>query len=228
MLHSFHDLMNRSLSTDGGKAKLREAFFDPGSGQVRYVAVDIGGWLDTTEVLVEAERLAPPREVGGPWTLSVDASDLETAPRWHEGMAEDSVDLRAWPPVIVGPFGSTYSPLLMFEQIIAEQREQELPPAPEGDRLVRPLQEVGRWIGLPAFCTDGEIGPVADLLFEVDTNRIVTVVIKPKSGTVAVDTAGTDDSGHILLPLGSLRHRPVQGTHLVFDTTLEALHLDLA
>lgn len=228
MLNSFHDLMNRSLSTDGGKAKLREAFFDPGSGQVRYVAVDIGGWLDTTEVLVEAERLEPPRDVGAPWTLRIGADDLEVAPRWHEGMAEDRIDLRAWPPVLVGPFGSTYSPLLMFEQMIAEQRQHELPPAPDGDRLVRPLQEVGSWIGLPAFCKDGEIGPVADLLFEAETHRVVSVVLKPRSGTLAGAATGTDDSGHVVLPLASLRHRPLQGTHLVFDTTLEALHLDPA
>ncbi|SDY34579.1 hypothetical protein [Citreimonas salinaria] len=236
MLQSFHDLMNRNLATDGGKAKLREAFFDPGTGLVRYMAVDIGGWLDATEVLVEADRLAPPGEEGASWMLRISESDLEAAPRWHEGMAEERIDLRAWPPVLVGPFGSTYSPLLMFEQLIAEQREHELPPAPDGDRLVRPLEEVGSWIGLPAFCTDGEIGPVADLLFEIDTRRVVTVAITPKSGTTAgteagsgaTETTGRDQLGRILLPLTALRHRPKQGTHLVFDTTLQALHLDPA
>ncbi|WP_375257324.1 hypothetical protein [Citreimonas sp.] len=236
MLQSFQDLMNRSLSTDGGKAKLREAFFDPGSGLVRYLAVEIGGWLDTTEVLVEADRLAPPQEEGQAWTLRIAEADLEAAPRWHEGMAEDRVDLRAWPPVLVGPFGSTYSPLLMFEQMIAEQREHELPPAPDGDKLVRPLEEIGSWMGLPAFCTDGEIGTVADLLFETGTHRVVSVAIAPKTAVsshsddeeASDGTTGMDDHGRIRLPLTGLRHRPKQGTHLVFDTSLEALNLDPA
>lgn len=211
MLHSFNSVLDHRVETDGGKAKLREAFFDPAGGAIRYVAVDVGGWLDTTEIIVEADRLAPPRDEGHPWTLRLSEAELAEAPRWHEGMAHDQVDLTHWPPILIGPFGSTYSPLMLYEQMLYEERgkEAETPEPSDGDALVRPLQEVHEWLGLPAFGPEGEIGKVSDLLFDPRRRRIMSFVIEPASGDDAVQ-----------LPLSALRHRPRQGTHLVFDTAL--------
>jgi hypothetical protein len=211
MLHSFKSVLDHRLETEGGRAKLREAFFDPSSGKIRYVAVDVGGWLDTTEIIVDADRLAPPRDEGHPWTLRLSEAELAEAPRWHEGMSEDRIDLTYWPPILVGPFGSTYSPLMLYEQMLAEERgaQDEAPEPPEGDALVRPLQEVHDWIGLPAFGPEGELGKVSDLLFDPRAPRVTSIVLDPAAGGEAIQ-----------LPLRALRHRPRQGTHLVFDTIL--------
>jgi hypothetical protein len=212
MLHSLNDLMQHKLRVADRTVRVDDAFFDPDERRLRYLAVDIGGWFAVDEVIVAADLLVPPATEGESWALRLDEQALAQAPRWEGERAAEPFDLTGWPPIIVGPFGGTYAPILMYEQMVASQRPgADGPPAGEtGDALVWRMDRVTEWIGRPVFATDGEIGQVEDILIDDDGLRLSRLVLGSggvfghRTGEVAVD---------------AVRHMARQGTHLVLGVS---------
>jgi hypothetical protein len=211
MLQSLTDLMERRLHVADRKIRADEVFFDPRDRRLRYLAVDIGGWFDIKEVIVAADLLVAPAEGRDHWSLRLDEAALEAAPRWGERGMDAPVDLTAWPPIIVGPFGGTYAPMLLYEQVVAQGRDagqSEPPEEGSGDALVYRLERATEWLGTLAFGTDGELGRVEDILFDEATLTLARLVLG--SGGLFSHRAGA-------VPVSAVRHMARQGTHLVLD-----------
>ncbi len=208
MLHSLNDLMQHRLHVADRKVRVDDAFFDPDERRLRYLAVDIGGWFAVDEVIVSADLLVPPLEEGGSWSLRLDEEALAHAPRWGAERAAEPFDLTGWPPIIVGPFGGTYAPILMYEQMVAAGRPEvdEPPPEESGVALVWRMDRVTEWIGRPVFATDGEIGQVEDILIDDNGLRLARLVLG--SGGIFGHRTGE-------VPVEAVRHMARQGTHLV-------------
>ncbi|RYH11328.1 PRC-barrel domain-containing protein [Tropicimonas sp. IMCC6043] len=212
MLQSIRDLIGTRLDVGDREGEFRDAFFRLEDGMIRYIALDLGGWLTTDTVIVSTDLLSPPEGDSGRWSVSLDEAALETAPRWNETDRAEEIDLRLWPPVIVGPFGSTISPILLYEQLQAgkDDRDDDTLDGTSAAPLIRSLQRVGHWLGLPAFDASGEIGRLHDMDFDPQNGRILAFVL---NGPGPLPSRGA------ALPYVMLRHIAEQGTHLVFGET---------
>ncbi|SNS53454.1 PRC-barrel domain-containing protein [Tropicimonas sediminicola] len=212
MLQSLRNLHGSRLRAGDREGTFSDAFFRVEDGCLTHVLVDVGGWLSTDRVLVSSELLMPPEGAEGDdrWRLSLSEEALEAAPRWGGAKEAEGIDLLKWPPVIVGPFGSTVSPILMYEQIRALQEREEASIASDGrgPQISRDMQRASAWFGLPAFDASGELGRVQDLEFDPDSRRILAIVLEANG-------AGPDGGREI--PYGALRHIGGEGTHLVFQ-----------
>jgi hypothetical protein len=220
LLHSLNDLMQTRLHVADRKVTADEIFFDPGERKIRYLAVDIGGWFEVREVILAADLLDPPGVMGGGWSLRLDEAALDAAPRWHEGMSDETMDLTGWPPIIVGPFGGTYAPMLLYEQIVDNTRRDAAaaPEAGSGEEIVYRLERSSEWLGLLAFGRDGELGRIDDMLFDATTLRIERLVLG--SGGLLSHRVGE-------VPLSALRHMANQRTHVVLDLSSEDVVADV-
>lgn len=193
-------LLGLSALSGDDRFPIRTLFHRKESRELRYAAVDIGGWFDRREVLVELDRFGPPDEDA--WPVSLGREELEEAP----ALGADSAGWgEALPPLVVGPFGYTFSPLMMAAGMEASAERQvgtagEMP----GDALDRSgghlhdMERSTNWIGRDAFGPEGYLGRVADM------------VVTDRALTAAVLEDGTE------LPLARLRHMAEQG-HAVFD-----------
>lgn len=219
MLHSLKDLVHSRLHVGDRTVTVDEVFFDSVERRLRYLAVDIGGWFSVHEVIVSAALLEAPGETGG-WGLRLDEAALEAAPRWHDRMTDEPVDLTGWPPIIVGPFGDTYAPMLMYEQLVARGRagtvpaETDGPSEGSGEAMVYRLERVTEWLGLLAFGRDGELGRIDDILFDDATLGLERLVLG--SGGFLSHRAAE-------VPLSALRHMAHQRTHVVLDLSADDL-----
>jgi hypothetical protein len=211
MIHSLTELMQDRLHVADRKVRVDDVFFDPDERRLRYLAIDIGGWFAVDEVIVSADLLVPPVAGREHWSLRIDEAALEAAPRWGAEGLGDPPDLTAWPPIIVGPFGGTYAPMLLYEQMVAGSRTDEPPRDGSGDALVYRMDRASEWLGMPAYGTDGELGQVEDVLFDDATMALEW--LRLGSGGIFSRATGT-------VPVSALRHVAKQGTHLVLDITV--------
>lgn len=210
MLHSLNDLMQSRLHVAERKIRADEVFFEPGNRRLRYLALDIGGWFEIDEVIVSADLLVPPNAQHDYWSLTLDEAALEAAPRWGEHGLQEPADLTGWPPIIVGPFGGTYAPMLLYEQMVARspQSAGSMTREGRGDVMVYRMDRATEWLGISAFGTDGELGRVEDMLFDDQSLEIDRLVL----GRGGVFSHRTGE-----VPASAVRHMARQGTHLVLD-----------
>lgn len=141
MHNSLRALMAGTVRVEGEELPVAGAWLDMdardlGARALRYVGLDVGGWLDRHVALVPADRLSweePPPGEGAPgWRAAVAREEIEAPEARLDGAGEGGpLDLSALPPVITGPFGYTISPLMMGAGLMAEA-EDERPPAPPG------------------------------------------------------------------------------------------------
>jgi len=179
---------------------IRALFHDADSRRLQMAAIDIGGWLDRREVLVSLDRFGAPGDDA--WPVSMTRDELHDAPEW----TDDSAAASALPPLIVGPFGYTFSPMLMAAGM-ATSADRTVPADPDegnadlvsrsGGR-VKNMERCSDLLGRDAFGPGGNMGKVADLVIE---DMTVTGII-------------TEDDTRV--PLARLRHIAEQG-HFVFD-----------
>ena len=216
MLQSLRNLIGHRLELDDRTAVFRDAFFNLKDGVLRYAALDIGGWLNEDNVAVSTELLTPPdpTQSDARWHVHLSEAALEIAPRWTEEARTEGVNLSNWPPVIVGPFGSSVSPVLFYEDFQdAEEEDAESEPEtqapPKAAPLVRNLHRVGKWFGLPCFDAKGELGRIHDMTFDPDSCRILSFVLE---GAGARPDQGRE------IPYQALRHLADGETHLIFET----------
>ena len=179
---------------------IRALFHDETSRKLQAAAVDIGGWLDRREVLVKLDRFGAPGE--DDWPISISPDELKDAPEWEHA---ESASM-GMPPLIIGPFGYTFSPMLMAAGMSASA-DRSMPDAPEAQDPAVVESKDGRFAGLvrstdwlhrDAFGPDGHMGKVEDL--EIEDNTITALVLDEGSS----------------VPLGRLRHIADQG-HFIFD-----------
>lgn len=113
------------LQAVAGEARygIEELFIDESSGRVAYMALKSRKRGDDTEVLVSTSRAGAPEIESGTWPLDISPERIAEAPRWVEpdddGGERVALPLDAWPPLIVGPFGNTTSPLMFHAQLRA-------------------------------------------------------------------------------------------------------------
>ncbi len=196
-------LLELQAASGEDRFPIRTLFHRTETLRLSYAAVDIGGWLDRREVLVSLDRFGTPED--GIWPVSLGREELEAAPAIEAG---DGGWGEALPPLVVGPFGYTFSPLMIAagmevgaERTTPDRPEREEPPADVLGSSQGRLHDMERstdWLGREAFGPGGAMGPIADM---VVTDMVLTA---------AVLEDGTE------MPLDRLRHLAEQG-HAVFD-----------
>lgn len=179
--------------------------------RLRFVGLDVGGWLDSHVALVPAERM---RWDGG-WRAEATREEVEAdEARLRE--ASGPLDLAALPPVVTGPFGYTISPLMIAAGLMSETREEAPPAPPSGDEPETPRERAGSlprvsdWLGLPVAARydvlgrGSEAGPaIADLLIEPPTHALSHAVVEVEGVRRAVPMAhlGEIEDGTVPLAL---------------------------
>lgn len=206
------DILSCTAVAEDDRFGITALLHDPDTLKVRFVALDIGGWLQRHEVLVAIGRMGVLNIDEGFWATRLTRDEVEAAPRWSHH--EPPADLSFWPPLIVGPFGETYSPLLMQAALAqgddpARSAEEAVRqgsaegPAGKDDPAFH-LALTGDMRGREAFAEDGTVGRIEDVVLRQDPLRVHAVVIE------------TDEGDRVTAPLSRLRHLAEQG-HLVFD-----------
>jgi hypothetical protein len=193
--------------------KVRELFFSHESWTPEFVALDAGGWAHHDLALVGFSMVTGVDTEAGQIGLDIDRAALDAAPRM-EGSVDPGV-YQTLPPLLVGPFGATTAPLMMWA-VASEDPSQ--PPRPEAhdiraDRIEKRFDRFTAWKGREVFGTGGPLGKLDDLLIDDQTRRITHMVIdRGMTSTPAV------------APIGAFRHAAKgEEEYIVTDLTAEAL-----
>ncbi len=178
---------------------VRELFHRAGTRELAYVAVDVGGWLDRREVLVGVDRFGPPDDAD--WPVSMNREELEDAPVLE---SDEGGSLDLLPPLIVGPLGYTFSPLMMAAGMNVSAGRR-LPDEPGGDGAplvtrahdrLSGVERSGDWIGREAFGPGGALGPIGDVAVE---DGILTAAILEDGTRLSFDRLRRlADQGHAI------------------------------
>lgn len=201
MQTTLRTLLDLRARTEEDRFPVRALFHRAGTRELAYAAIDVGGWLDRREVLVDIERFGTPED--GEWPVTLGRSDLDDAPVLEDG---DSGALDALPPLVVGPFGYTFSPLMMAASVEAsaaaappgEPDGEGRPPETHAHGRLTGIERSNDWLGREAFGPDGEMGRIEDVV--VEDRRLTAVVLADETR----------------IPLDRLRRLAEQG-HAVFD-----------
>lgn len=217
MLRSLTNTLTSSATAGDTLFPIRELFVDRESHRIRYVALDAGGWFNTEEVLVAARLMRPALEDQPGWTLDLTPEAVEAAPKWNHDDGGVPLSVENWPPVVIGPFGHSASPLMIWAAMTAsaEERQPPHPPLeekaePKLDTSIETLDRASGWLGQPVFGTDGELGLLADMGYDPDTMLISHLV---------VDNDRILKARRAVFPIQALRHRSAPGGHLVLSVT---------
>ena len=207
---SIKDLLGRKAESDGQTFTVTEIFFHEPTGRLRYAALGVGGWMTRDEVLVRADRFDTPEPGARVWPVTLSAEAIESAPSWHGGQASGPpIHLENWPPIVVGPFGSTISPLMIAAEF-AETEHEDHPHGASGDRSVARLERASQRLGGEVFGRDGLLGKLADLTVDPETLEIHHFVVRTDGGEHAV-------------PYANLRHLAHNATHTVLNLDMAGL-----
>ncbi|MEO1550421.1 MAG: hypothetical protein AAFR93_08315 [Pseudomonadota bacterium] len=204
---AYTDLIHRGFTTvEGEILPVRGMLGHLDKRQVIYVAVDVGTWFTRDTALVAAANVD---FSNNSLTYDLRKEHVEHAPRWggDDPTWFEQFGLSSLPPIIVGPFGNTVSPLMLAAAV--------QPPHPQEDRPIAPVAQIdsltslGDVIGAEAFGTDGPLGHVRDLEIREDGN-IAGFVLEHQL---------RDVPALFLIPQERFSHRGEEHGHLVFDTT---------
>ena len=185
--------------------KLHDLFIDPTSWRLTHLTLDTGGWFDSDISLVAASLIDGIDREERRVRLSLSKADLDAAPRLHDV----SPSITSMPPLIVGPFGGTFSPLMATAALAAQDEGQDARPAVLGDS-----QAMRDLIQLPVFGSDGELGPLEDLLLDTDTGRASHIVVN--TGTIL-------PGPQRVIPVEKVRYIADRKTHFVAELTKDQL-----
>jgi len=218
MMTRISELLALEATVNGDRLAISEIFFDSKSGALRHIALHVNDWIAGSEALVQTDFVERPQPDQGVWPVNVDRATIEQAPRWTDEDTEPHdeagslFDLSNWPPLIVGPFGGTYAPMLLQAQIAEEgfshperaANEADAQTPPEVDpALLRGLSRGSEWLGREAFGDDGSLGTIKDLLVDAEAFRVTHLVLE------------TADQGLRTLPLSRFRYTAKGGSHAV-------------
>lgn len=208
------DLMKRAVTTGEHRFPVTEIFFHERTGQLRYVALHTGDAFDHDDTLVSTGRFSPVSE--GDWNVYLPEKDIHAAPGWDSGEAHPHrvpVALESWPPILIGPFGETTSPLMFYAAMLEAGESTEPPERPHrsADPRVDRLERATRRLGGEVFGADGALGYLDDMLVAPVGLAITDLVVDGRR-----------------VPYARLRHMADEGTHTVLDldrAAFEALPL---
>jgi hypothetical protein len=197
------DLMERTADTGEHRFPITEVFFKERTGHLRYVALHTGDAFDHDDTLVSIGRFSPLRD--GDWEVWLPESDIRSAPGWDSGDPHPHhvpVALEAWPPILVGPFGHTTSPLMFYAAMVDAEDSTEPPEQPHrsSDPRVDRLERVTRRLGAEVFGSDGPLGRLDDMLVAPTGFTITDLIVDGRQ-----------------VPYGHLRHMAEEGTHTVLN-----------
>ncbi len=199
------DLLGRKGESDGQTFPVTEVFFHEPTGRLRYVALGTGGWLTREEVLLRIDRFGKPEPGSRHWPVTLSADHIEEAPTWTGGGSSGPpIHLENWPTVVVGPFGNTTSPLMMWAEL-AESEHEEHMHGPSGDKRVSKLERATQRIGGEVFGSDGLLGTLSDVIVDPDRFAITDFVVRAEAG------------GEHVVPYARLRHLAHDARHLVLN-----------
>jgi uncharacterized protein YrrD len=183
MLRTMTDILSHKARSGDTQFPVTEVFFDLSTGKVGYVALDVGHWFDTTEVLVPISQMTKPTDPTGEWVVKMDRAAVEAAPKWSD-QSEDTPTLasEAGPSMMLGPFGNAMSPLLIFGPLRDMVDGSVEPSDPIAEAKVAAFQRATFWIGAEVAGQDDTgrdevLGSVDDLLLDASTLRLTHVVI---------------------------------------------------
>lgn len=168
MIAPFTTVKNATLSAKAGDFNIADLMFDPVDHSVNYAVLDGGGWVMNTDVLLHADRLKGFEPTDKNWPAQMSEGDLADAPRIG---GDNVVDLSALPPVIVGPFGMTYSPILMAAQLLGYPVTKDRITKHAEERLER----MSEWMGAVVFNAEGPIARIVNMHIDTETMRVVEV-----------------------------------------------------
>lgn len=224
MMTPISKLIALEADVDGERLAINEIFFDSSSGALRHLALHVDDWISGSEALVPTDFVERPRPQDGLWPVNVDRDTVEQAPRWsHEDTEQHDdagsiFDLSNWPPLIVGPFGGTYAPMLLQAQLADEgvtnspgTAERELVDPDSDPALLRGLARASEWLGREAFGDDGMLGTITDLLVDTEAFRVTHLVLR------------TADAGERAVPLSRFRYTAKGGSHAVLSGGIAGL-----
>jgi len=69
--------------------EIDDVIFDHGTGSVRYVVVDTGGWLSSKKFIVPADRLTPSTEHEDDYQVSLSKDEVQNFPAYDEDAVND-------------------------------------------------------------------------------------------------------------------------------------------
>lgn len=194
------DLMKRTVTTGEHRFPVTEVFFHERTGQLRYVALHTGAAFDHDDTLVSTGRFSPVGE--GDWKVYLPEEHIHAAPGWDSGEPQrHPIALEAWPPIIIGPFGETTSPLMFYAAMLeAEQSAEQPPPRRSADARVDRLERATRRLGGEVFGADGPLGRLEDMIVAPVGLAITDLIVDGRR-----------------VPYARLRHMADDGTHTVVN-----------
>ena len=187
---------------DGAAAgQIVGAILDIPGRRIAYWLVDLDRRGGGAPVWVSAARARIDGEA-----VIVDAAPeaLDRARDRARAREDDSVDLRALPDLVTGPFGYTVSPSMMaaFLGSWLKRRHNDDIPIPAGapDGWVRARDVLGK----PVFGPGGEIGTLVDVVVQAPEGGLTEVLLRTAEG-----------DGTWSVPVESVRHVPRGASHFV-------------
>lgn len=197
MQFTLQALTEMEVETGAGAFPVRDAIFDPDTGRVPFLIIDMGGVLTSSDALIRRTRITG--AVAGEMRLTSDlsANDVHAAPHFGDST---SIDFTSLPPLVVGPFGTTQSPLLLASQLFGA------PATPEAEIPAR-CARAQDWIGAPVFGPGGEIGQIADMDFDLTEGTVLRVKIAAGEAQALLpwhklrNLVTTDESRHVVTDL---------------------------
>lgn len=172
MFHTFRDLKGFAVrASDEPKGSVDDFYFDDAHWKIRYLVVGIGFWLVGRQSLISAELMQSPDLEIRQLPVLVTAEQISEAPRPEDeppvSLQEVQAQSRAvnpWPPFVLGPVGTGFTPELadaQIREVLAGDAEPSEDARPSGELHLRSMNEL---IGYDIAATDGRIGSVSDIL----------------------------------------------------------------
>lgn len=211
MLTSYTDLMNYHARLGEDAFDIIDLLFNAADGALKYLVVDTGAWLETQQTLVAASLIGAIDVEDAEVALRASREEFDQAPRW-QGSDEALIPLlAALPPLVVGPFGSTYAPLAMAAELGPQSAAKDTDP--RAQTAFDQFEMARGWLGSEMFGRDGPLGTLGDLLLDAEAGRVTHLV---------VSSDDVQPGKMLAVPYSVLRYRATGG-HLVLNLTAERL-----
>lgn len=176
MLRSLKELQGyKAFSLDGPIGTVYDFYLDDLTWIIRYLIVDLGGWLPGRRVLISPAALSQPDWEAQMFPLKLTKDEIESSPdiamdlpisRQHEAELHQHYRWPMyWHTGRMGMVGSVVSEVVEKEKGRVNQEQ--------GDPHLRSFREV---LGYHIQASDGEIGHVEDFIVE-DTSWVIDYMV---------------------------------------------------
>lgn len=216
MRYALSDLVRYKarIGQEDDRFGVSEVFFSSTDWEPRYIALEIGSWLDREHVIVRFDLVGEIHTEDRELQIRATRDDVEAAPHWDGAVLPQPVaGTGALPGLVAGSFGAQSTRLAVAPPAPPEDTND-----PEAVRIEETLERVSVWRGMDVIGTDGPLGHVDDLLMDKDSRRITDVVVDhgafltgrqlivPVSKVAGIDEAGREVT--MALTNDELEHAP--------------------